>query len=53
MGTHREVMVSLAMGVLLSACAGEGHYFEAHNAQDLSNAFATIARSIGDLRISK
>jgi Flp pilus assembly protein TadG len=42
-----------SLNPVMTACAGEGHYFEAHNAQDLSNAFATIARSIGDLRISK
>lgn len=34
-------------------CAGNGRYFEASNADDLNSAFAAIARSIGDLRVSK
>lgn len=34
-------------------CAGDGRYFEASNAEDLNDAFASIARSIGDLRVSK
>ncbi|NMW31458.1 TadE/TadG family protein [Altererythrobacter sp. RZ02] len=34
-------------------CAGNGQYFEAANADDLNNAFTSIARSIGDLRLSK
>lgn len=34
-------------------CAGNGRYFEASNADDLNSAFASIARSIGDLRVSK
>ncbi|WP_164931300.1 VWA domain-containing protein [Erythrobacter sp. HKB08] len=34
-------------------CAGAGQYFEAKNAFELGVAFATIARSIGDLRISR
>lgn len=34
-------------------CAGPGQYFEAANAEDLNNAFSAIARSIGDLRLSK
>lgn len=34
-------------------CAGDGRYFEASNADDLNSAFSSIARSIGDLRVSK
>lgn len=34
-------------------CAGEGQYFEASSADALNSAFASIARSIGDLRVSK
>ncbi len=34
-------------------CAGDGRYFEVGNAADLNSAFASIARSIGDLRVSK
>ena len=34
-------------------CAGEGQYFEASNAEELNNAFTSIAKSIGDLRISE
>ena len=34
-------------------CAGDGRYFEAGNAADLNSAFSSIARSIGDLRVSK
>lgn len=34
-------------------CAGNGQYFEADNAEQLNDAFTAIAKSIGDLRISK
>lgn len=33
-------------------CAGDGHYFVAANSTELNQAFVTIARSMGDLRIS-
>lgn len=33
-------------------CAGEGRYFEAANADELGEAFRTIAGSFGDLRIT-
>ncbi len=36
----------------MTRCAGEGRYFEADNAQQLSDAFAKIANSLGDLRIT-
>ncbi|VWX50519.1 conserved hypothetical protein [Novosphingobium sp. 9U] len=36
---------------LMKNCAGSGHWFQAANATQLSNAFAAIAASIGDLRI--
>lgn len=34
-------------------CAGEGRYFEAANAVELNNAFTTIAKSVGDLRLNR
>ena len=34
-------------------CAGPGHYFEAANADELDRSFKSIARSMGDLRISR
>ena len=37
----------------MTECAGPGHYFEAKNAAQLDDAFASIARSMGDLRVSK
>ena len=42
-----------SMTSLLSNCAGPGHSFQADNATQLDAAFATIAASMGDLRISK
>ena len=42
-----------SMTSMLSNCAGDGHYFEANNAQALSDAFSTIAKQMGDLRISQ
>lgn len=33
-------------------CAGDGHYFVAANATELNEAFVSIAKSMGDLRIS-
>ena len=41
------------MTPMLKNCAGNGHWFQADNAADLSAAFATIASAIGDLRITK
>ncbi|MBB4858709.1 Flp pilus assembly protein TadG [Novosphingobium chloroacetimidivorans] len=38
---------------LMKDCAGSGHWFQAANSTQLSNAFAAIAASIGDLRIIK
>ncbi len=37
----------------MTECAGEGRYFEASNASQLTEAFDSIARSMGDLRVSK
>ncbi|MXO90298.1 Tad domain-containing protein [Pontixanthobacter aquaemixtae] len=34
-------------------CAGNGQYFEASSAEELNKAFTSIAKSIGDLRISQ
>lgn len=36
----------------MTECAGEGRYFEAANADELDDAFRTIAGSLGDLRIT-
>lgn len=41
------------MNAMLRNCAGSGHWFQADNATQLTNAFATIAAAIGDLRIIK
>lgn len=38
---------------ILTNCAGPGHWFEANNATSLNSAFAAIAASMGDLRISR
>lgn len=38
---------------MLKTCAGPGRWFQADNAAQLSETFAAIARSIGDLRISR
>ncbi len=38
---------------MLANCAGPGHAFEASDAVSLNQAFDDIARSIGDLRISR
>ncbi len=37
----------------MTECAGDGHYFTANSASELDNAFSSIARSMGDLRVSK
>ncbi len=37
---------------IMTTCAGNGHYFSAANADELENAFRTIAKSIGDLRLA-
>lgn len=42
-----------SMTAMLKNCAGNGHWFQANNASQLSAAFATIASAIGDLRITK
>lgn len=48
-------VISFGVGVtnLMKDCAGSGHWFEADNATQLSDAFAAIAAAIGDLRIIK
>lgn len=38
---------------IMTECAGAGHYFSAANSTELDAAFAKIARSIGDLRLSQ
>lgn len=43
----------IGMTDLLKACAGDGHWFQADNSAQLNTAFDNIARSMGDLRISR
>jgi len=38
---------------MLKNCAGDGHWFQADNAEDLSKAFETIGNSINELRITR
>ncbi len=38
---------------LMKNCSGNGRWFQANNAAELSNAFSQIASAIGDLRITK
>lgn len=38
---------------MLKTCAGEGHWFQANDASELSEVFNSIAKSMGDLRISR
>lgn len=42
-----------AMTDMLRNCAGEGHWFQADDAGQLNEAFSAIAKSMGDLRISR
>ena len=42
-----------ALNPILTQCAGNGHFFEANNAAELSDVFNKIAAQLGDLRISK
>lgn len=37
---------------IMTGCAGEGHYWAAADADELTAAFETIAKSIGDLRLA-
>ena len=38
---------------LMTECAGPGHYFQAANAEELNDAFETIASSLSELRITQ
>jgi len=42
-----------AMTDMLRNCAGDGHWFQADDASQLNDAFSAIAKSMGDLRISR
>ena len=42
-----------SLNPMLTACAGNGHYFEANDALTLEQTFQKIAKKIGQLRISK
>ena len=37
----------------ITGCAGQGHYFEVDNAAGLNDAFSSIAKQVGDLRLDK
>ncbi len=41
------------MSDLMKTCAGDGHWFQADNATQLSETFSKIAKAMGELRISK
>lgn len=43
----------VSLNPIMTECAGEGHFFEAANATELSDVFSRIAASMGDLRISR
>jgi len=38
---------------MLKTCAGNGHWFQADDSSELQDAFTSIAKSMGDLRITK
>jgi hypothetical protein len=38
---------------IMTNCAGEGHYFVAEDAVELNATFATIAKSLSDLRVTR
>ncbi|MGN6496872.1 MAG: hypothetical protein ACTHK5_05955, partial [Tsuneonella sp.] len=38
---------------VMTQCAGEGHYFEAADAEQLRKTFSDIAKRMGQLRISR
>lgn len=38
---------------VMTTCAGEGHYFVAEDAEELNATFATIAKSLSDLRVTR
>lgn len=38
---------------IMTECAGEGHHYRADNAEELSDVFAEIAKTIGDLRLAQ
>ncbi|MCB2065419.1 MAG: VWA domain-containing protein [Erythrobacter sp.] len=46
------VAFGTSLNPIMTECAGPGHYFEARNSAELSAAFATIARSMSELRIN-
>jgi len=41
------------MSDLMKNCAGNGHWFQADNADELNQTFSDIAKAMGELRISK
>ncbi len=38
---------------MLKQCAGEGHWFQANDAEELGDVFGAIANAMGDLRIAR
>ena len=38
---------------MLKDCAGDGHWFQANDAGELTSVFSSIAKAMGDLRIGK
>ena len=41
------------MSDMMKTCAGDGHWFQADDAAELSETFSKIAKAMGELRISK
>lgn len=42
-----------SLNPIMTQCAGPGHFFEADNAVELAETFATIAEQLGELRITQ
>ncbi|MGD9473161.1 MAG: TadE/TadG family protein [Novosphingobium sp.] len=42
-----------SLNPIMTNCAGEGHYFAAADADELSATFATIAEQLGELRVTR
>lgn len=43
----------VSLNPVMTECAGEGHFFEAADADELGDVFSRIAASMGDLRITR
>ena len=42
-----------SLNPIMTTCAGDGHYFEASDADELSATFASIAEQLGELRVTR